>query len=556
MDKDKPAHPGAEQLSAFALGHLDAAEAAEIERHVADCTACSQMLGSLPDDQLVALLRQAFRKPPDAAPASEATTVLPSAAPAGPQTPAELAEHPRYRILEVLGRGGMGVVYKAEHRLMERPVALKVIDRGLTGDPAVVERFHREVKAAGRLNHPNIVHAYDADRAGDNHFLVMEFVEGTTLARRVEQEGPLPVDEACDAVRQAARGLQRAHEHGMVHRDIKPHNLMQTPGGQVKVLDFGLARLVREAIPPLSSAEERTPAGAVSPGLTQLGMVMGTADFMAPEQAADAHAADIRADIYSLGCTLYYLFTGRPPFPEGTVLDKLIAHQQRTPRPLSDFRADVPADLERVLERMMAKDPAGRYQTPAEVADALRPFTVPQPVRAVWSHRIWYLAAAAALLLVGIFAAAFIAFLPSQGESVLRTFGPNDKPLARDGVTLDQDSWRIEVKEPRIVPLFEIADPDVESCRLIYRAKLKTEDLRGKAYLEMRCRFPDAGEFFSKGLDNPLLGTTDWVSRETPFFLKKGERPDLLKLNVVIEGTGTLWIKDISLRKASLPLGF
>jgi serine/threonine protein kinase len=170
-------------------------------------------------------------------------------------------------------------------------------------------------------------------------------------------------------VRQAALGLQRAHEHGMVHRDIKPHNLMRTPQGQVKVLDFGLARLVCEARPPLSpAADEVAPAGTAPHSLTELGTVMGTADYMAPEQATDAHAADIRADIYSLGCTLYYLLTGRPPFPAGTARDKLLAHGRRTPPPLSNFRGDVPPALARVLERMMAKDPARRYQTPAEVA--------------------------------------------------------------------------------------------------------------------------------------------------------------------------------------------
>jgi hypothetical protein len=439
MTDRKLDHPAAERLSAFGLGQLDATEAAEIEQHVAACAACCQTLWSLPDDRLVAVLRQAFHKPPHVEPAPEATTVLPSAASQGPQVPPELAEHPRYRLLEVLGTGGMGVVYKAEHRFMERTVALKVIDRGLTGNPAVVERFRREVKAAAQLDHPNIVHAYDADQAGDSHFLVMEFVEGTTLARLVEQQGPLPVAQACDAVRQAALGLQRAFERGMIHRDIKPHNLMRTPQGQIKILDFGLARLVRETAPPLSPPSEGSPpAGAASPSLTHLGMVMGTADYMAPEQAADAHAADIRADIYSLGCTLYFLLTGHPPFLEGTMLDKLQAHRQRPPQPLTDFREDVPAELVRVIERMMAKDPAQRYQTPAEVARALRPFLNVRPASVV-SHRwIWFAAAAtAALLFVAILAttAAVFYVLRGRSETVLTSFGPHDQPLTREGVT-------------------------------------------------------------------------------------------------------------------------
>src|SRR5262249_38108441 len=418
-----------ERLSAFGLGQLDFAEAVEIERHVADCAVCCQTLWSLPDDQLVVVLRRAFSESPLSGPAPEATVALPFAAPLGPRVPAELAEHPRYRILEVLGSGGMGVVYKAEHRLMERTVALKVIDRGLTGNPAVVERFRREVKAAAQLNHPNIVHAYDADQAGDNHFLVMEFIEGTTLARLVEQQGPLPVAQACDAVRRAALGLQRAAENGMVHRDIKPHNLMRTPQGQIKVLDFGLARLVSEVGPPVAAPTEET-APTTSRSLTHLGMVMGTADYMAPEQAADAHAADSRADIYSLGCTLYFLLTGQPPFPEGTMRDKLSAHRQDKPRPLSDFRDDLPAGLVHVIERMMDKDPAQRYQTPEEVARALRPFLKMRPVNRVVHRRwIWFAAAAAvALSLVGLLATAGVVLyvLRSGNEILLADFGPPD----------------------------------------------------------------------------------------------------------------------------------
>jgi hypothetical protein len=636
MSDGQQVHPDAARLRAFGLGQLDPAESSAIENHVNSCSACCQTLWSLPDDQLVSLLRQAFHKPPDVAPASEATTVLPSVAPSAPEMPAELARHPRYRLVEVLGVGGMGVVYKAEHRLMERPVALKVIDRSLTDKPAVVERFRREVKAAGQLSHPNIVHAYDADQAGDSHFLVMEFVEGTTLARLVEQQGPLPVAQACDYVRQAALGLERAHEHGMVHRDIKPHNLMRTPQGQVKILDFGLARLVSEAAPALSpSGEEMSSDARASRHLTQMGMVMGTADYMAPEQATDAHAADIRADIYSLGCTLYYLLTGRTPFPEGTVLDKLLAHGRATPKPLSDFRADVPAALTRVVERMMGKDPARRYQTPAEVATALQPFVAaaPSPKR----RRLRY--AVAALLLAGALTAAaaviivqtdkgefvidtsddniavqldkaggvkiydraasreyrlkvgehrirsgeyevIVSELPGgiemtgsdfklkRGETVrltararflpgiLKTFDPEEnKPLTRDGVSRDQGGWRIDATEPRTVRLFEVvnADRTLEDCQVLYQARLKTENLKGKAYLEMWCHFPGEGEAFSKDLLNPLSGTTDWVSCQTPFFLRKGERPDRIKLNLVVEGTGRIWIKEIELRKEPLP---
>ena len=243
------------------------------------------------------------------------TSALPAASTSA--APAALIGHPRYQVQELLGVGGMGAVFKARHLLMERTVALKLINHDLIDQPGAVERFRREVKAAARLTHPNIVAAYDAEQAGDAHFLVMEYVEGASLARLVDAERPLAAALACDYVRQAALGLQHAHEQGMVHRDIKPHNLMLTPRGHVKVLDFGLARFAQESQP--AGALTRPPAaetaGAVGESLTQAGSVMGTPDYMAPEQIRDAHAADVRADIYSLGCTLYGLLAGRLAVP-------------------------------------------------------------------------------------------------------------------------------------------------------------------------------------------------------------------------------------------------
>jgi len=202
------------------------------------------------------------------------------------------------------------------------------------------------------------VTAYDAEQAGDTHFLVMEYVEGVSLDRLVADVAPLSVADACDCVRQAALGLQHAFERGLVHRDVKPANLIRTPQGQVKVLDFGLARLGDEAGP-----------------LTGSGQLMGTPDFLAPEQADDARSADVRADVYSLGCTLYFLLTGAPPFPDGGVWQKLKAHAEQAPPPVTARRPDVPPELAGVLDRMLAKDPARRHQTPAEVAAALAPFT-------------------------------------------------------------------------------------------------------------------------------------------------------------------------------------
>jgi serine/threonine protein kinase len=293
----------------------------------------------------------------DEAPASTSDPAVPAPA----EVPAALARHPRYRVLKLLGRGGMGAVYLAEHKVMERAVALKVIRPDLTARPELIERFRREAKAAARLSHPNIVTAHDAEQAGDCHFLVTEYVAGIDLARWLQAHGPLPAAEACSYIRQATLGLQHAHEQGMVHRDLKPHNLMRTPAGQVKILDFGLARL----------------AQAGTEGGTASGAVLGTADYMAPEQANDAHRADIRADIYSLGCTLYELLSGSPPFPGGGLLDKLRRHALEEPMALTHFRPELPEELAAVVGRMLAKDPAARYPTPAEVAAALEPWCQP-----------------------------------------------------------------------------------------------------------------------------------------------------------------------------------
>jgi serine/threonine protein kinase len=315
-------------------------------------------------------------------PAHEAPTLAPGEQPVvtGHAVPASLRDHARYRVQELLGVGGMGAVWKAEHQLMERTVALKVINRELTGDTAAIKRFQREVKAVARLNHPNIVTAFDAEQAGDTHFLVMEYVRGQSLARLVGERGPLSVATACDCIRQAASGLQHAHELGHIHRDIKPQNLMLTPEGQVKILDFGLARLATERRAEEAHATDAAPsklggAHSLAGFLTHAGVVMGTPDYIAPEQVADPRLADIRADIYSLGCTFYHLLTGRVPFSGGSVVDKLMAHQEQAPRPVTEHRQDVPREVVGILERMLAKRPEDRYQTPGEVVRDLEQIT-------------------------------------------------------------------------------------------------------------------------------------------------------------------------------------
>ncbi len=263
-----------------------------------------------------------------------------------------------YRLLEPLGEGGMGQVFKARHPLMNRVVAVKLVHPDVVHDPVAVRRFRREIQAAAQLSHPNVVVAHDAEEAGGRHFLVMEFCEGMTLARLVDQAGPLAVEAACEYVRQTALGLQHAFERGLIHRDVKPANLM-LGGATVKILDFGLARLRSGGDAPPTSA-------------TTQGAIVGTADFMAPEQAEGR--ADVRSDLYALGCTFYFLLTGRVPFPGGGLIEKCLRHKTEEPEPVGRQRPDVPAPVQEIVRRLMAKNPDDRFQTPAEVAVALAPF--------------------------------------------------------------------------------------------------------------------------------------------------------------------------------------
>jgi serine/threonine protein kinase len=268
-----------------------------------------------------------------------------------------------YLLLDRVGEGGMGQVYKAQHRHMSRVVALKVIRKEKLANPDAVKRFYQEVQAAAHLSHPNIVLAYDAGQAGSTHYLAMEYVEGDDLAKLVKEQGPLPVATACDYVRQAALGLQHAYEKGLVHRDIKPHNLLvsrgKENGASVKILDMGLARL----------------QGGVDKdrALTQTGAVIGTPEYLSPEQAVNSRKADIRSDIYSLGCTLYFLLTGRPPFQGESLTQILLLHQTGEAEPLTKHRPGLPVRVQKVVQKMIAREPEERYQTPAEVALALEP---------------------------------------------------------------------------------------------------------------------------------------------------------------------------------------
>jgi serine/threonine protein kinase len=270
-----------------------------------------------------------------------------------------------YVVLEQIGRGGMGEVFKARHRRMKRDVAIKVLSQRVTSSETRLRRFHREVEAVARLAHPNIVTAFDAVKDDNTFFLVMEFVNGKDMAAMVEADGPLPLAAAVDYIIQTARGLEYAHGEGVVHRDVKPHNLLVTDDGTVKVLDLGLVSLETDE-QKLESSES----------LTANNQIIGTVDYMSPEQAEDVHHVDLRTDIYSLGCTLYRILTDKPPYSGKNTIQKLMSHRVHPIPSLRAERDDVPELLDRVFRRMVAKRPEDRYQSMGEVIEALETCTL------------------------------------------------------------------------------------------------------------------------------------------------------------------------------------
>jgi serine/threonine protein kinase len=381
MERQASLHPADETLVSYGLGNLADTVAESVNKHLEQCLPCRRRVAELSADSFVGRLRESQRPAGDAPPRPktivEQEPPRPSAAAGKPPStatarvaienlPPELVNHPQYDVLRELGRGGMGVVYLARNKLMDRLEVLKVLNKEMLAKPGTAERFLREIQSAAKLHHANVVAAYTAIQMGDLLVFAMEFVDGEDLAKLVRTRGPLPVVNACYFAYQAAQGLQHAHERGMIHRDIKPGNLILLREGKkaiVKILDFGLAKVTSE------TGLDRT--------LTQQGQMLGTPDYIAPEQTLDAQKADIRADIYSLGCTLYHLLTGNTPFAGNSLFEVLQAHHSVDAKPLNLVRPEVPVELAAVVTKMMAKDPNRRYQTPAEVVQALKPFLKP-----------------------------------------------------------------------------------------------------------------------------------------------------------------------------------
>ena len=377
--------PSREVLSDLALGKLPMDAIETLGQHVESCPACQGVLETfdgLEDSVIADIKGQTGPLPPDpqlreqirqAEQISHIVWGEPSQNAREEPPPARLGQ---YEVQEKIGQGGMGTVYRAMHTRLKRPVAIKVLPAGRLRDPQAVARFQREMEAVGQLDHPNLVRAHDAGEAEGQHFLVMEFLDGINLAQLVRQSGPLTVVDACETVRQAALGLQYAHEHGLVHRDVKPSNLMLTTDRQIKVLDLGLAKLAEDA--------------AVAGDMTSAGQVLGTGDYIAPEQGENPRQADARADIYSLGCTLYYLLTGQAPFsgPQyATFMQKIMAHAKEPVPPIQTLRSDIPEGVVAILERMLAKAPEGRFQTAAELVDVLTAYAAGSDLKCVAAQR-------------------------------------------------------------------------------------------------------------------------------------------------------------------------
>lgn len=354
----------------------------------------------------------------------------------------------KYVILDRIAAGGMGEVFLARHTLMNRIVALKVLAEHLTRSVSAVDRFRRETHAAARLSHPNIVTAFDADKDGETHFLVMEYIDGLDLKRTIRRDGPMTVNEALGCTLQAARALEYAHANGVIHRDVKPGNLLLDRNHTVKLLDVGLARILDPADDPMISTGSSTTA------LTREDAVFGTAEYMAPEQAISTRQADARSDIYSLGCTLFYLLVGRSPYASDSTFGCLVAHRETTIPRLEQLCGDVSPALAAVFTKMVAKVPNDRYQTATELIAALEGIAVSQKGPADSVRRTWLIGVVAAAAIAGITISASHVYQGSSRNSfseshpsvaASRSASAGDISIGDDRPTSDSDATKKNV---------------------------------------------------------------------------------------------------------------
>jgi serine/threonine protein kinase len=657
------------------------------------CPRCgTELPANVPEDQCPKCLLEFGIDTQPGATGNPSNPSDPSKSP--PPSVADLAPRfPHLEILEFLGQGGMGLVYKARQLTLDRLVALKILPVDKGDERNFAERFTQEARALARLNHPNIVAVFDFGQADGLYYLLMEYVDGLNL-RQLERTGGVTPREALKIIPAICDALQYAHNHGIVHRDIKPENILLDQAGHVKIADFGLAKLLQRAGP--------------DPALTRAEQVMGTPHYMAPEQFERPLEVDHRADLYSLGVVFYEMLTGELPIGkfappsqkveidvrlDQVVLRALERERDRRYQQASDIKTDLasvsapppgtpeppPPDpdlaawqaahrsvrgpaigllvtgilnwvLIAVLGPVMAYVAAGRDTVfapmlwPLLLLMVISSFMIYAALKmkaleawgaalaagilailvspgnfiglpiGIWalvtltrpsirsafdrkpaglhgvavgpgqptgrpgdSARSWFFTTATIVLIaiglifalvVGSFlvAIALPAFMRARQHAIqkaadihahvlharataIQTFTTDD-PTLSSAWTVSDDAWRLDSQQSQTLRLFEVRDPDVGRGTIFYKADLKTEDFDGRVYLEMWCRFPGRGEFFSRGYTHAISGTTDWLPSHTPFLLQEGEIPDLVRLNVAVEGTGRVWIRNVTLSHA------
>jgi serine/threonine protein kinase/formylglycine-generating enzyme required for sulfatase activity len=528
-------HPSDQTLRSYGLGKLDDRSAEAVNEHLMECSDCRKRVAEMSADSFLQRVRDAQK------PSGKSTSGQSQAggtrtdkstgtwtSSSGDSLPPELAALPGYEIKRKLGQGGMGVVYLAHNRMMGRDEVLKVMGQHLMGYPGALERFMREIRSVARLHHSNIVTAYHATQIGQSLLFAMEYVDGHDLSELVKTKGRLPVAQACLFTYQAALGLQHAHEEGLIHRDLKPNNLILSRKGEkatVKILDFGLAKAAREGIEAELSSS--------GPSLTGPNAALGTPAYMAPEQITDAATVDIRADIYSLGGTLYFLLTGRPPFLAKTQYELFQAHISRIPDPLNLVRPDVPQQLAALVAKMLAKDPAERFQTPGEAAQALKPFCTKayEPTEIETPPEGWpgprpddeprvaprpatpwlWPAVAVGVLMLGLLAALVFKVKTKDGTIVLENV-PKDSEILVDGETITL-SW------PGVGKPFKIRKAPGE-----HRVEVKKDGF--KTFGEVVTVKTDESEEVTIRLE-PLVVNRPDLKRPEPTDLKRPEPTDL-----------------------------